>query len=371
MLKFPKITIYDKYIFSQVFITTFVAILLFSVVWIAPEMLLKTIEKTLAGIYTPQIAIKVLLYEFPKILGKAFPVGLLLGSLFTFDKLSKDSELTIFRAVGLSFKRILAPVLFFSVIITVLCFITYDKLIPMAENGLNEIKGKETVTQYIYTEKDENNVPKDYVIVSKYDNGEMQDIIYLDFGEKKYSDVHELTDIYHAKTGKPLEDKWVLSDISHYEISPEGIFEDVSETKSMEILKGKSAQNAHKLMVYATKRDREITNADLKSYLTLLKKEGLDEEYRTMLNKYFQRFFHPFVCVLLAILGVVLGFSKPREHRMFGFVIAIGCIFGYYITLPFFDLLAAKGVLPPLITALAPLCAFIAAIIALYKSKDI
>ncbi len=371
MLKFPKITIYDKYIFSQVFMTTFVAILLFSVVWIAPEMLLKTIEKTLSGAYTPEMAVKVLLYELPKILGKAFPVGLLLGSLFTFDKLSKDSELTIFRAVGLSFKRILAPVLVFSIIVTVLCFITYDKLIPMAETGLNDIKGKSTVTQYIYTEKDKHNVPNNYTIVSKYDNGTMYDIIYLDFGEKKYTDVHELTSIYYAKSGIPSDKKWTLSDISHYEITDEGIFEDVKYLKSMEILNGESASNALKLMVYSTKRDREITNADLKSYVDLLKKENLDEEYRTMLNKYFQRFFHPFVCVLLAILGVILGFSKPREHRMVGFVIAIGCIFGYYITLPFFDLLAAKGVLPPLISALFPLVAFGVAIVALYKSKDI
>ena len=371
MLKFPKITIYDKYIFSQVFMTTFVAILLFSVVWIAPEMLLKTIEKTLSGTYTPVVAVKVLAYELPKILGKAFPVGLLLGSLFTFDKLSKDSELTIFRAVGLSFKRILAPVLFFSVIVTVLCFITYDKLIPMAETGLNIIKGKRTVTQYIYTEKDKNNVPKDYVVVSKYDDGEMQDIIYLDFGEKRYTDVHELTDIYYAKTGTPSNDKWTLSDISHYELSDDGIFEEIEHIAEMNILNGESAANALKLMVYSTKRDREITNADLKSYVNLLKKENLDEEYRTMLNKYYQRFFHPFVCILLAILGVILGFSKPREHRMVGFVIAIGCIFVYYITLPFFDLLAAKGVLPPLITSLFPLLAFLAAIVALYKSKDI
>lgn len=371
MLKFPRITIYDKYIFTQVFVTTFVAILLFSVVWIAPEMLLKTIEKTLSGTYTPEMAVKVLLYELPKILGKAFPVGLLLGSLFTFDKLSKDSELTIFRAVGLSFKRILAPVLAFSIIVTVLCFITYDKLIPMSEIGLNDIKGKNTTTQYIYTEKDEKNIPQDYVIVSKYHNGEMENIIYLDFGERRYTDVHELTDIYYAKTGHPFEDKWTISDISHYEISNDGIFHEVKRIDKMDILKGQSAANAHKLMVYSTKRDREITNADLKSYINLLKKENLDEEYRTMLNKYYQRFFHPFVCVLLAILGVILGFSKPREHRMFGFVIAIGCIFAYYITLPFFDLLAAKGVLPPIITAFIPLAAFSGAIVALYKSKDI
>ena len=102
----PKISVYDKYIFTQVMFASIVAILLFTVVWIAPEMLLNTIKKTLSGEFGVKTAILVLFYELPKILGKAFPVGLLLGTLFTFDKLSKDSELTIFRAVGLSFQRI-------------------------------------------------------------------------------------------------------------------------------------------------------------------------------------------------------------------------------------------------------------------------
>ena len=111
--------------------------------------------------------------------------------------------------------------------------------------------------------------------------------------------------------------------------------------------------------------------ADLKHYITLLKKEGQDEDYRLMLNKYLQRFFHPFVCVILAIMGCLLGFSKPREQKLIGFTIAIGCIFGYYITLPFFDLLAEKGVLHPIITASFPPLAFLGAIIAFYKSKDL
>lgn len=371
MKLFPKITIYDKYIFNQVLITTFVAILLFTVVWIAPEMLLNTIKKTLAGEYGPKTAILILFYELPKILGKAFPVGLLLGSLFTFDKLSKDSELTIFRAVGLSFPRIIAPVLVLSFMVTGLCFITYDKLIPLSVNKTLAIKDKYISTQYIYTQKNKDGVPKKSVIVSKFSKDTMYNVIVLDFQNKLYNDVHQLNTIYYAKKGKNLPNKWVLENITEYKISNDGIFVDINNLPSMDILEGEDASNAFTLMTYSTKKEREITNSNLKSYIQLLKKEDLDEEYRYMLNKYFQRFFHPFVCVLLAILGALLGFSKPREQRLIGFTIAIGCIFLYYITLPFFDLLAEKGVLPPLITAIFPPAAFLCAIIVFYKSKDL
>ena len=45
-------TVYDRYIFTQVLITTIVAIMLFTIVWIAPEMLLNTIKKVLEGVYS-------------------------------------------------------------------------------------------------------------------------------------------------------------------------------------------------------------------------------------------------------------------------------------------------------------------------------
>lgn len=370
-MKFPKITIYDKYIFNQVLVATIVAILLFTVVWIAPEMLLNTIKKTLTGDYGLKTAVLSLSYELPNIFAKAFPVGLLLGTLFTFDKLSKDSELTIFRAVGLSFARIVAPVIVLSLIITCLCYFTSDKLVPYAEYKSQKLDNHFASTQYIYTQKDENSVPTSAVIVSKYFKDTLYNIIVLDFKSKQYADVHQLNNIYFAKTGKTYPDKWVLEDITHYNISGDGIFEDIKKYPEMNILEGKDAQNAYTLMTYSTKKEREITNKDLKNYIKLLKQENLDDEYRYMLNKYFQRFLHPFVCVLLAIMGALLGFSKPREQRLIGFTIAIGCIFLYYITLPFFDLLAEKGVLHPIITSTFPPFAFLCAIIAFYKSKDL
>lgn len=369
-------TVYDRYIFNQVLITTIVAILLFTIVWIAPEMLLNTIKKILAHEYTVKTGVMVLIYELPKILGKAFPVGLLLGSLFTFDKLSKDSELTIFRAVGMSFWRILAPLLVLSLIVTYLCFVTYDKWIPYSCQKLQEIKGGSSLTQYIYTKKDQNNHPEQAVIVSRFYQGEMTNVIVLNFSKQVFDDLHGLTNILTAESGYKGVDaegkpSWVLKNVTDYDINEDGIFKSITKKDRVDILNGEDANDAYTIMLNSTKRDRDINNQDLKHYVNLLKKANLDEDYRLMYNKYLQRFFHPFVCVLLAIMGCLLGFSKPREQRLIGFTIAIGCIFVYYITLPFFDLLAEKGVLPPLITAAFPPLAFLCAIIAFYKSRDL
>ncbi len=366
-----KITIYDKYIFKQVLITTIVAILLFTVVWIAPEMLLNTIKKTLEGEYTIKTAILVLTCQLPLILSKAFPVGLLLGSLFTFDKLSKDSELTIFRAVGLPFWRIVRPVLFLSVLVSILCFVTIDKLVPYSSDILAEIKDRNPVSQYIYTQKEPSGKPAMSIIVSKYNKTKMSNVIVLDFSESKYTDMHGISQIFVAKKGKFFHDRWELYDIKHYQISSEGIFDNINHINEMNVLNGHLADDIYTIMNYSTKKERELTNANLFRYVKLLKMVRNEETYNLMLNKFFQRFFHPFICVLLAIMGCLLGFSKPREQRLIGFTIAIGSIFIYYITLPFFDLLAEKSVLPPFITAIFPPLAFFACIVAFYKSKDL
>ncbi len=365
------IKIYDKYIFMQVLMATLVAIILFTVIWIAPEMLLKTIKNTIEGVYTPQVAAMVLICELPKILGKAFPVGLLLGTLFTFDKLSKDFELTIFRAAGMSFARIIAPVIVLSLIVTYLCFVTYDKLIPYSCEKLNEIKKVNPVSQYAYIKKDVDKHPLLGVIVSRYNRDSMENIIVLDFAEKVYSDLHPLTNIHVAETGYIKDSKWTLNNVISYAISSDGIFEEVSKVPTLDIIKGEEANNAKILMDYSTKRDREIDNADLKRYIKLLKTEHLDEEYRLNANKYYQRFIHPLVCVLLALMGCILGFSRPRERSLVGFVIAIGCVFIYYITLPFFDLLAEKGVLPPLLAASFSPILFAIATYKFYQSKEL
>lgn len=368
--KIPKITIYDKYIFKQVTMASLVAILLFTIVWIAPEILLNTIKGALAGEYGLKTAVLLLFYELPKILDKAFPVGLLLGTLFTFDKLSKDSEITIFRAVGMSFPRIIAPVVVLSLIFTLLCFITGDKGTPMAAEKMRAIRGSVRTAQYIYTQKDKSGHPLMAVIVSKSTNKKLQNVIVLDFSSHVYQDVHQLSNIYSTKSGYVENDKWVLNDISNYRISNDGIYL-IQHINKMNVLEGEAASNAYILMTYSTMKERDITNHNLKKYVKLLKKENLSEEYHYILNKYLQRFFHPFVCVLLAILGCLLGFSKPREQRLVGFTIAIGCIFIYYITLPFFDLLAEKEILSPFITATFPTIAFTIAICGFYKSKDL
>lgn len=363
--------IFDKYIFNQVLGATFVCILLFIVVWIAPEILFRTIKLYLGGFITQKMLFQILIYEIPKILGKALPVGILLGSLFTFDKLSKDFELTVFRGVGLSFWRILRPVIILGSIICVLCFVTYDRLIPYSCNLLNTVKNDFDTSQFVYAQKDKNKKIKEIVIVSKFDYKELKELTVLNFSDSTYNDSAIIKNIIVADYALYNHDRWELPTAKKYNLSKDGVFESIDEVKNVKILEGDKAKDIHQLMLYTLKRDRELDNQQMKNYMKLLKQEDMADEYRFILNKYLQRYFHSLICVLFAILGCLLGFSKPREQKLIGFTIAIGIVFLYYLTLPFFDMLAEKGILPPLVDAsIQPIIIFFA-ILFIKKKKDL
>ena len=157
-----------------------------------------------------------------------------------------------------------------------------------------------------------------------------------------------------------------------YEIDSNGIYKNIIHKDNYPILQeNNQAQEVYDLMLNTTRKERVFTNSQISKYAKLLKKANFSDEYRYFKTKLYQRYLHPLTCILFAIIGCMLGFAPPRSQRLVGFTVAVGIIFGYYITLPFFDLLAQKAVLPPIIAASFPIIIFIVSIFLIKKAKDL
>ena len=365
-----KLSLLDKFILSQVIGATLVCLILFIIVWIAPETLFKIIKKILNDRVTVLMGIKLLILEIPKVLAKAIPVGILLGSIFTFDRLSKNSELSILRGIGLSFNRIMTPVVILGCILSIFCYLVNDKLVPIASNKLGESKGGGS--HFVYIVENQDKTPKQNIIVSNFNPTTIFNITVMNFSNEKYKDVTTFESIVFAPTAKKQKDCWMLYDALIYEIDENGIYKKIAHKKTYPILQEKNqAQEVFDLMLNTTRKERVFTNYQISKYSKLLKKANFSDEYRYFRAKLYQRYLHPITCILFAIIGCLLGFAPPRSQRLIGFTIAVGMIFGYYITLPFFDLLAQKGVLPPFLAAAFPIILFIISIFIIKKVKDL
>lgn len=369
-MNFNRLKIIDKLIFSQVFRATFVCLFLFVIVWIAPELLVKIIRQIFLEGLSVKGGIIAILYELPKVFLMVLPISILLGSLFTFDKLSKDSELAILRGIGLSFTRIMAPAIVLGAVLSVLCFYVGDKLMPMASTATGEWKHYNI--HFVYIQKDEKNRPKQGVIVSNFTPKGIKNVIVINFAPDTHDDVTYFKTILFAPYALKFDDKWLLPEATEHLISENGIFEKTVTVKNYPIIQGSDADDIFKIMRYSTiTKDRGFTNLQMRNYIKLLRKHGFEDEYNSMLTKFYKRFLHPLTCLLFAIIGCLLGFAPPRSVRLVGFTIAAGLLFLYYITMQFFDLLAAKGVLFPFVSASLPIFGFIAVIFITKKIKDL
>ena len=369
-IKNYKITLLDKFILSQVLGATLVCLILFIIVWIAPETLFKIIKKILNDVYTPMMGLKRLVLEIPQVLAKAIPVGILLGSIFTFDRLSKNSELSILRGIGLSFNRIMAPVIVLGVVLSFFCYTVNDKLVPIASQKLGESRGGGS--HFVYIVENPDKTPKQNIIVSNFSPSEIFGITVMNFSHEKYSDATMFKSIIFAPIAHKQKNCWMLEDALIYDIDDDGIYKKVSQKEKYPILTEKNqAQEVFDLMLNNTRKERVFTNHQISNYTKLLKRANFSDEYKYFKAKLYQRYLHPLTCILFAIIGCMLGFAPPRSQRLVGFTIAVGMIFGYYITLPFFDLLAQKSVLPPFIAAVFPIILFIISIFVIKKAKDL
>ncbi|MBQ2983865.1 MAG: LptF/LptG family permease [Candidatus Gastranaerophilales bacterium] len=369
-IKNYKITMLDKFILSQVFVATLVCLFLFIIVWIAPETLFKIIKKILRDTYTPLFGLKVLILEIPKVLAKAIPVGILLGSIFTFDRLSKNSELSILRSIGISFNRIMAPVIVLGAVLSIFCYFVNDKLVPIASQKLGESKGGGS--HFVYIVENPDKTPKQNIIVSNFTPKEIFNITVMNFAKETYTDAILFDSIVFAPNAHVEKNSWVLSDALIYKIDEDGIYTNIQRAEKYPILtEGNQAKDVFDLMLNNTRKERVFTNHQISKYSKLLKRANFSDEYRYFKAKLYQRYLHPLTCILFAIIGCLLGFAPPRSQRLVGFTIAVGMIFGYYITLPFFDLLAQKAVLPPFIAAAFPIILFIVSIFIIKKVKDL
>ena len=52
----------------------------------------------------------------------------------------------------------------------------------------------------------------------------LNNVIVLDFSRIIYDDLHGLSHIYIAQTGKTFDDRWELYNVTKYNISQDGIF---------------------------------------------------------------------------------------------------------------------------------------------------
>jgi lipopolysaccharide export system permease protein len=93
------------------------------------------------------IIAKLIIYASTVLVPMALPLSILLASLMTFGNLGESSELTAMKAAGISLQRIMKPLIYLAIVVSVIAFFFANNVMPVAnlkmQSLLYDIRNKQ------------------------------------------------------------------------------------------------------------------------------------------------------------------------------------------------------------------------------------
>jgi lipopolysaccharide export system permease protein len=341
------------YILKEILPIFFIGMMVFTIILLM-DKILKLIEMIVTRGVSLSDILMLLLFLSPSFLIFTIPMSVLLSTLISFGRLSGDSEITAFKASGLSLYQLFLPVLVFSIaayLLTTLC-VFYG--LPWGNHGFRttlykiahskaDIEIKERVFNdvfdglVVYVEK----VP----IQAK----KMEGILIYD--ERDQGKINTIFAREGLLSSNPISQEVILrlfdGDIHRFDPRTDvyqKIKFDAYDLK-LELAKAFSAMGK-KL------RDHELSVDDIKEKIE--KKKGAGEDSTPQEVELHKRYAIPFACIVFCLIGVPLGIQPRRSGRSFGFVFSILLLLAYYISLMGSEILALKRTIPPYLAGWAP-----------------
>jgi LPS export ABC transporter permease LptG/LPS export ABC transporter permease LptF len=320
-------------------------------------------------------AVSIFVYLVPSVLAFTVPMAVLMGVLGGLSRLSSDSEIMAFKTLGISYKRLLRPVLIFSLLGWLLTSYLALYLAPNSNYKLIQALYHTILTkvQFKINPREFNeSIPNTVIFIQGITQEKEWENIFVYF-----SNPPEEPRVISAKKGKlnfysemkravlelfdgtlhsyPLSDPNKYS-MTHFEkieeeINVESLFTSFSEKKRVrekdigELFK--DIKIIKQDLVKLGKEERETTEKEFE-----YSRRG--KEYISYLVEIYKKFALPFICLVFGILGLPLGASTRKGGRTSGFTISLGIILAYYVLITTGEEMALDGKLSPLLGIWGP-----------------
>ena len=146
-----RIPLLDRWLISELVGPLIFAIAAFTVVSLSVGVMFELVRKIVESGLPVSIALQLLL-RLPSFLVISFPMATLMATLLAYSRLSANSELTALRSVGVTARRMIAPALALSLVMTSLTFVFNDVIVPRANRNA-EVTLQRALGKAIATEK--------------------------------------------------------------------------------------------------------------------------------------------------------------------------------------------------------------------------
>lgn len=345
-----KLRLLDTYVLRELLYPFAFGVASFSAILIASTMLFRITKYVTQYGASIESVSKLFFFSLPEVINYTFPMSMLLAAMMAFGRLSGSSEIVAMKASGVSYYRIVAPVLIVGFFVSMFSVIWAEKVVPVAKVQCSYI---------IDYEIKHNTKPRnqsDVVIPAL--NGNTKRITYAQTFDEKDSKLYNLTicefekgKIARVQTSNEATYKngaWHVGQGDIYSLNDhEGVTSHVRYNEQVIPLDISAKQ-----LNWENKDLDEMTIRELREYIGIL--SARDESTHKQWCEIWMRINIPLASFFFAMVGAALGTQKQRTSSSIGLGISVIVIFIYYAIMTFTTGLAKGGVLNPFFACIFP-----------------
>ena len=341
------------YILKEILPIFLIGLLVFTVILLM-DKILKLIELVVNRGASLSNILMLFVFISPSFLIITIPIAVLLATLLTFGRLSSDSEVTAFKASGMSLYQLFIPVSVFALGTFLLTSFLVFYGLPWGNRGFKatlfliaQSKADIEIKERIFSDTFSGLVV--YVDRVPIQGNRMEGILIYDEREKGSSSTIIAKDGFLINNRENQEIILRLSngDIHRYEPQLQTFQKIKFDTYDLKLELAKTFMAIEKKL-----KDREMSIDDIREKMEETKRKGGDTiPYEVEIHK---RYAIPFTCIVFALIGVPLGIQPRRSGRSYGFILSILILLAYYIFLTASEILAMRKTMPPLLAGWTP-----------------
>ncbi len=347
--KYNNVKILDKYILKQVIEMFLMGVFVFTTIIFASDTFI-TLIKQIAKFGIPfKVAFIIILLNLPAVIVMTIPMGVLLSTVMTLNRLSLSSEVTVMRACGIGLNRIAKPIFIFAIVMALSSFFINETVVPVMTKQAKDL------ALWALGQKNIPDGKENFVFKELNEGGTLKRLFYVGYCNKKT--LHNVTvldnskdgtiQVLQAKEGKTSPKGWEFEKGAAYTIANDG---QVLNTTLFDTSVVKFGLDLSKEMNKNLAKEMNFTK--LMKYLT--KNDISDKERRAYTIELFDKIALPLTTLVFVLLGVPLAITPPRVRYNRGFLFSILIIFAYYLFRALSISFGEAGSLLPFLAAWLP-----------------
>ncbi|MDR2175819.1 MAG: LPS export ABC transporter permease LptG [Synergistaceae bacterium] len=354
----PGLRTLDRLVLREVAGPFVFGILIFTLIFVAGDLLFQAARLIIERGVPFGVVVRLFLYRLPEVVALTLPMSCLLSTLLGMTRLSANSELIALKSLGISFGRILRPVLTASFLVAAAALAFNETVVPFTSQAA------ETLMRYEIL-KNQSSALQEKVFLRDESGGELRRVIYLDrldpaAGTMQGVMLHEfeggrLVRTSLARQGIWKDGEWWIEGGQVFEVTEKGVVRLLFRFERQKLALNLSPEQLQR----QTRRPADMSARELWDAIEETRAAGGGVLRLRVL--FHLKLAVPWACVIMAVLGASFGASRQgRSGSSVGFGISVVLVFAYYVVMSLCRALGESGNMPPALAAWTPNAVFLA-----------